>query len=313
MPERKARASEATTVSAAETTSGDALRRQTEVVSPTRQTIRRFMRHRVAVIGLIVVSIIVAAAIFAPVVTRSEGPDVIDLRARNEGPSAAHWFGTDRTGRDTFTRVVYAGRVSLAVGVAAVVISVAIGTTLGAIAGFNGGLVDSVVMRITDVIMTFPAIIILLTVAAITGPGITQTVLILGLLSWPVPCRLVRAKLLSVREQEFILAAHAMGARRGKILLSHALPNALDVLIVYASLGIATAILLEAGLSFLGLGVQPPTPSWGNMLNVARNVSVLEQYPWQWLPAGIAIVVTVLSVNFIGDGLRDALDPRMKL
>jgi peptide/nickel transport system permease protein len=292
---------------------GAGLQYQSEVVSPARQTVRRFLRHRAAVLGLVVVTIIVAAALLAPVVTRSAGPDVIDLRARNEDPSATHWFGTDRTGRDTFTRVVYAGRVSLAVGVAAVLISVAIGTVLGAVAGFNGGPIDSVVMRITDVIMTFPAIIILLTVAAITGPGITQTVVILGLLSWPVPCRLVRAKLLSIREQEFILAARAMGARRAKILVSHALPNALDVLIVYASLGIATAILLEAGLSFLGLGVQPPTPSWGNMLNVARNVSVLEQYPWQWLPAGIAIVVTVLSVNFIGDGLRDALDPRMKL
>ena len=291
----------------------DGLRRQTEVVSPGRQTVRRFLRHRVAVLGLAVVSLIVVAAILAPVITRSEGPDVIDLRARNEEPSPRHWLGTDRTGRDTFTRVVYAGRVSLAVGVAAVLIAVLIGTTLGALAGFNGGVIDSVVMRITDVIMTFPAIIILLTVAAITGPGITQTVLILGLLNWPVPCRLVRAKLLSIREQEFILAARAMGARRGKILISHAMPNALDVLIVYASLGIATAILLEAGLSFLGLGVQPPTPSWGNMLNVARNVSVLEQYPWQWLPAGIAIVVTVLSVNFVGDGLRDALDPRMKV
>jgi peptide/nickel transport system permease protein len=290
-----------------------ALGRQSEVVSPARQTVRRFLRHRVAVIGLVAVLIIVAAAVLAPVVTRSEGPDVIDLRARNEGPSAEHWLGTDRTGRDTFTRVVYAGRVSLAVGAAAVLISVAIGTTLGAVAGFNGGLIDSVVMRITDVIMTFPAIIILLTVAAITGPGIIQTVVILGLLNWPVPCRLVRAKLLSVREQEFILAARAMGARRGNILVSHALPNALDVLIVYASLGVATAILLEAGLSFLGLGVQPPTPSWGNMLNVARNVSILEQYPWQWLPAGVAIVITVLSVNFVGDGLRDALDPRMKL
>lgn len=291
----------------------EGLHRQTEVVSPARQTVRRFLRHRVAVLGLAIISIIVAAAVLAPLVTRSEGPDVIDLRARNEAPSAEHWLGTDRTGRDTFTRVVYAGRVSLAVGVAAVLISVAIGTTLGALAGFNGGWIDSVVMRITDVIMTFPAIIILLTVAAITGPGITQTVVILGLLNWPVPCRLVRAKLLSIREQEFIIAARAMGARRDRILLSHALPNALDVLIVYASLGIATAILLEAGLSFLGLGVQAPTPSWGNMLNVARNVSVLEQYPWQWLPAGVAIVVTVLSVNFVGDGLRDALDPRMKL
>ena len=289
------------------------LRRQVEVVSPTRQTIRRFRKHRLAVAGLIVFGAIVLAALLAPVITQSAGPDVIDLRARNEGPSAEHWLGTDRTGRDTFTRLIYAGRVSLAVGVVAVLISVAIGTTLGAIAGFYGGLADSAIMRLTDVIMTFPAIIILLTVAAIIGPGISQTVVVIGLLNWPVPCRLVRSKLLSIREQEFVQAARAMGATRGRILVSHALPNALDVLIVYSSLGIATVILLEAGLSFLGLGVQPPTPSWGNMLNVARNVAILEQYPWQWLPAGIAIVITVLCVNFIGDGLRDALDPRMKL
>jgi peptide/nickel transport system permease protein len=137
--------------------------------------------------------------------------------------------------------------------------------------------------------------------------------LVIGLLNWPVPCRLVRAKLLAVREMDYVLAARALGASSGRIIARHALPNVLDVLIVYASLGIATAILLEAGLSFLGLGVQAPTPSWGNMLNPARNVSILEQYPWQWMPAGGAIVLIVLAVNFVGDGLRDALDPRLKI
>ena len=269
-----------------------------EVLSPTRQTVKRFLRHRVAVVGLIVVTLIVLIAVFAPLITRY-GPDTIDLRTRKQGPTADHWFGTDRTGRDTFARVVYAGRVSLAVGAVAVVISVVVGAALGALAGYFGGPVD--------------AIIIILTVAALVGPGVLNTMLILGLLNWPLPCRLVRAKLLAVRGQEFVTAARALGARPSRILLMHAFPNAVDVLVVYASLGIATAILLEAGLSFLGLGVQQPTPSWGNMLNVARNVSVLEQYPWQWLPAGIAIVITVLAVNFVGDGLRDALDPRMKL
>jgi len=283
-----------------------------EVLSPTRQTVKRFLRHRVAVVGLIVVTLIVLIAVFAPLITRY-GPDTIDLRTRKQGPTADHWFGTDRTGRDTFARVVYAGRVSLAVGAVAVVISVVVGAALGALAGYFGGPVDAIIMRFTDVVMTFPAIIIILTVAALVGPGVLNTMLILGLLNWPLPCRLVRAKLLAVRGQEFVTAARALGARPSRILLMHAFPNAVDVLVVYASLGIATAILLEAGLSFLGLGVQQPTPSWGNMLNVARNVSVLEQYPWQWLPAGIAIVITVLAVNFVGDGLRDALDPRMKL
>jgi peptide/nickel transport system permease protein len=168
-------------------------------------------------------------------------------------------------------------------------------------------------MRITDVIMTFPPIVIILTLAAIAGPGVGKTMLIIGLLTWPVPCRLVRAKFLTLREQEFVLAARAIGAPTGRIIARHAFPNVVDVLIVYASLGIAVAILLEAGISFLGAGVQPPTPSWGNMLNVARNVSVLEGAPWQWMPAGGAIVLSVLAVNFIGDGLRDAFDPRMKV
>ncbi|HEY8448559.1 MAG TPA: oligopeptide ABC transporter permease [Thermomicrobiales bacterium] len=289
-----------------------AFEKQARVVSPARQTIRRFLRHRLAVVGLVIATLIVLLSIFAPLVTE-HGPNTIDLRARNQGPSAEHWFGTDRTGRDTFARTIYAGRVSLAVGVVAVAISVAIGSILGAVAGFFGGWVDSLIMRFTDVIMTFPPIVIILTVAALAGPGVRNTMLVIGLLNWPIPCRLVRAKFLAIREMEFVVAARALGAPRRRIIGLHAFPNVIDVLIVYASLGIATAILLEAGLSFLGLGVQPPTPSWGNMLNPARNVSILEQYPWQWMPAGAAIVLTVLAVNFIGDGLRDALDPRMKI
>jgi len=282
------------------------------IPSPSRLALRRFLRHRIAVIGLVVLLVIVLLAVFAPLVT-TYAPNEVDLRARNQGPSADHWFGTDRTGRDVFTRTIYAGRVSLAVGAVAVAISVAIGATLGALAGYFGGIWDSLIMRFTDVIMTFPAIVAILTLAAITGPGVSKIMLLIGILNWPVPCRLVRAKLLTIREQEFVHAARAMGAPAGRIILRHALPNTFDVLLVYTSLGIATAILLEAGLSFLGLGVQPPTSSWGNMLNVARNVSVLEGQPWQWMPAGGAIVLTVLAVNFVGDRLRDALDPRLKL
>jgi peptide/nickel transport system permease protein len=182
-----------------------------------------------------------------------------------------------------------------------------------ALAGFFGGWVDGLIMRFTDVVMTFPPIIIILTVVALTGPGIVKTLLIIGLLNWPVPCRLVRAKFLSLREQEFLVAARAMGASAARMIGVHAFPNTVDVLVVYASFGVVNAILLEAGLSFLGLGVQPPTASWGNMINVARNLQVLEQQPWQWVPAGIAIVLTVLACNFMGDGLRDALDPHMKI
>jgi peptide/nickel transport system permease protein len=295
-------------VPASEESSG--LGRRGRVESPLRQTTRRFLRHRVAMAGLVVVVLVGLLALLAPVVVAHD-PNEIDLRARNAGPSVDHWFGTDRTGRDTFARVVYAGRVSLSVGIVAVAISVGIGALLGTVAGYFGGWVDSLVMRFTDVVMTFPPIVILLTLAAITGPGVGKTMLIIGILNWPLPCRLVRAKLLTLREQEFIIAARAIGAPASRIVSRHAFPNVLDVLIVNASLGIAIAILLEAGRSFLGAGVQPPTPSWGNMLLVARNVSVMEDAPWQWIPAGGAIVLVVLAVNFVGDGLRDALDPRM--
>jgi len=281
------------------------------VTSPSKQILRRFFRHRLAVIGLVVFSIICLMALFAPVIA-PYSPNEIDLRGRNLGPSWQHLFGTDRTGRDTFSRVVYAGRVSLSVGLASVVISVSVGALLGAVAGYFGGKVDSLIMRFTDVIMTFPPVIIILTVAAIAGPGVFKTILVIGLLNWPIPCRLVRAKFLALREQEFVLAARSLGVPPDRVIRRHLLPNAFDVLIVYASLGVANAILLEAGISFLGAGVQPPAPSWGNMLNVARNVNILEGYPWQWLPAGVAVVLTVLSVNFIGDGLRDAYDPRTK-
>ncbi len=282
-----------------------------ELPSPGKLALRRFMKHKLAVIGLVVLVLIVAASLLAPWLTPWE-PNQVDLRARSEPPSSEHWLGTDRTGRDVLTRTLYAGRISLMVGVVAVMISVVIGAFLGAVAGYFGGIWDSIIMRSTDVVMTFPAIVAILTLAAIVGPGVRNIIIIIGLLNWPVPARLVRARLLSVRKLDYIHAAETMGAPSSRIISKHALPNAYDVLIVYASLGIATAILLEAGLSFLGLGVQPPQASWGNMLNVARNVSVLEGQPWLWVPPGLAIVLTVLAVNFVGDGLRDAFDPRGK-
>lgn len=288
-----------------------ALPLKTKPSSPSAEIFKRFRRHRLAMVGVVILSLIFFASVFAPVLSPYD-PNRVNLRERSQPPSAQHWLGTDRTGRDVLTRVLYAGRISLMVGVVAVTISLLVGTLLGAVAGHFGGWVDSLIMRAVDVVMTFPAIIILLSLAAIVGPGIVQTMLIVGLLGSPIPCRLVRSRMLSLREQEFVTAARALGASDSRIILKHALPNSFDVLIVYATLGIASAILLEAGLSFLGLGVQPPTASWGNMLNVARNISYLEGYPWEWMPAGVAIVLTVLAINFIGDGLRDAFDPRSK-
>ncbi len=270
------------------------------------------MRHKLAMTGLIIFTIITLMAIFAPVVTQYD-PNQVDLRARSQTPSMDHWFGTDRTGRDIYTRTVYAGRVSLLVGVLAVLISVVIAIVLGACAGFFGGKTDMFIMRFTDVMMTFPPVVIFVAVATAAGPGLRNTILVIGLLFWMIPCRLVRAKILSVRETEYITAARSIGVPTRRIVAFHAIPNVLDVIIVYITLGIASAILLEAGLSFLGVGIQPPTSSWGNMLNVARNINTLETEPWLWIPPGVAIVLTVLAVNLIGDGLRDALDPRSRM
>lgn len=278
---------------------------------PGSRALRAFARRHMAVVSAAALLTLVLMAVFAPYVTPYD-PNYIDLMLRNQPPSAEHWFGTDRTGRDMFTRTVYAARVSLTVGVAAVGIALLIGTTLGALAGFFGGMTDNVIMRFTDVMMTFPVIIILLTAAAIVGPGLVNTILIIGLLTWTVPCRLVRSKFLELREEEFVQASQAMGARPRRTIVRHVLPNSLDVIVVYGTLGVANAILLEAGLSFLGLGIQPPTSSWGNMLNLARNLTVLELSPWQWIPPGAAILITVLAINFLGDTLRDVLDPRMR-
>jgi peptide/nickel transport system permease protein len=289
----------------------DTLGPQGVVRSPAREVIRKFMRHRLAMTGLIVFLIITLMAVFAPVVTQYD-PNQIDLRARSQPPSLDHWFGTDRTGRDIYTRTVYAGRISLLVGVLAVLISVVIAIVLGACAGFFGGKTDMIIMRFTDVMMTFPPVVIFVAVATAAGPGLRNTILVIGLLFWMIHCRLVRAKILSVRETEYITAARSIGVPTRRIVAVHAIPNVLDVIIVYITLGIAQAILLEAGLSFLGVGIQPPTSSWGNMLNVARNINTLESEPWLWIPPGVAIVLTVLAVNLIGDGLRDALDPRAR-
>ena len=274
--------------------------------------LRRFLRNRPAVIGAFVLSIIVLMAAFAPAIERHPY-DTMSLRARAQPPSATHWLGTDRIGRDVWSRTLHGARVSLVVGFAATAIAVVIGTTLGALAGFLGGWVEQIIMRATDVLMTFPPIIIMLTLAAFAPRGLWVIVLIIGGLSWPGIARLVRAQFLSIKELEVVAAAGALGVRPARIMLHHILPNALPPLMAMVSFGIGNAILTEAGLSFLGLGVPPPAPSWGTMLEAARNLDILRNLPWTWLPPAAMTVVTVLCVNFIGDGLRDAADARMVL
>lgn len=270
---------------------------------------QRFFRHRLAMVGAGGMIVLVVAVAAAPIIARV-GPNTVDLYSINQPPSGAHWLGSDQTGRDILARTLYGGRVSLIVGAVAVVISLVIATLLGGIAGYFRGFWEGLIMRITDLFMTFPQILIVLVVAALFGPGLRNTILVIGFVSWPIPCRLVRARVLAVRQEQFIEASRALGAGPWHILFRQAVPNAVDVLVVNATLGVAGAILLEAGMSFLGLGVQPPTPSWGNLLNNASNLNVLQNYPWQWVPAGVGIVLAVLFINLIGDGLRDALDPR---
>jgi len=236
--------------------------------TPARKAFRRFRRHRLAMVGVIIIVLLVVASLLG-----SQNSALgQNLKAMNKPPSGAHWFGTDRIGRDILARTLVGGRISLAVGLVAVFFSTSIGIVMGALAGYYRGWLDHVIMRIVDVVLSFPVIILLLCVASLVGPSIFNVMAMIGLLTWPIPCRIMRGQFLAIRERAYVEAARCVGATDLTIALRHILPNAIAPLLVYASFAVATAVLLEAGLSYLGLGVQPPTPSWGNMLNTARNI-----------------------------------------
>ena len=277
--------------------------------SPGRLALRRFARNRLALLGSVVLLVVIVAAVAAPLLTPYD-PTAVDLSAFREAPSGAHLLGTDSSGRDVLTRLLYAGRVSLTVGLVASLVAVAIGLFFGALAGLLGGWVDAVLMRLTDIVLSFPSIIVVVVLAGVLGPSVTMLVIVMGATNWPTAARVVRGLVLSLREQEYISAARAAGARTGWILMRHVVPAALAPVSVVATLLVASTVLSEAALSFLGLGVQPPQASWGNRLNDAQNLTLIRTMPWLWLPPGIAIALTVLAVNFVGDGLRDAVDPR---
>jgi peptide/nickel transport system permease protein len=278
----------------------------------SRRLLRRFFHHRLAVFGAVFVIILILMAIFAPFIA-GQDPYYQNYSALKSPPSREHILGTDTLGRDVWARLVYATRVSLSVGLVAVAIYTVIGTVLGSIAGFAGGVADSLIMRATDVVMCFPLLVIIITVVAMIGPSLYNIMGVIGLIAWPSIARLVRGQFLSLREQEFITAARCLGIPSGRIIRQHMLPNVVGPITVAATFGMAGAILTEASLSFLGLGVPPPEASWGQMLTDAQKLSVLSDMPWLWVPPGIMIALTVLCVNFVGDGLRDALDPRMQL
>jgi peptide/nickel transport system permease protein len=269
-------------------------------------TLRQFLRHKMAVFGIMVMIVMVFCVIFADVIMPFD-PEDFDLENMLAPPSGKHLMGTDELGRDLLTRTLYGGRVSLVVGVFAMLIAVTIGTLIGSFSGYFGGILDNVLMRFTDFALAFPRIFILILLAILIRPSIPTVVFVIGILSWMPVARLVRGSFLEVKNQQFVEAAQALGANTGRIMFRHILPNALGPIIVAASLGVADAIISESGLSFLGLGIQPPTATWGNMLKNALDQ--MSNAPWTAIVPGFMIFLTVISINYIGDGLRDAFDP----
>jgi peptide/nickel transport system permease protein len=283
-----------------------------ETQSLTQMTWKRFRRHRLGVISTVVLLLVVASAVLAPVI-RPEGFSKLDPRIRYQPPSADYILGTDGVGRDIFARLLYGGRTSLTVSVVAVSISFVIGVVLGAVSGYYGGWVDIVIQRLVEIVSAMPALIIILSFVAVYGANFTNTMIILGLFGWTGLCRFVRGQVLQIREMDYVLASRSLGGHGHHIILSHVLPNVVPYLTVSLAFAFSATILLETSLSYLGLGVQAPTPSWGNMVGDAGSMLNLRDRWWLWMPAGIAITLTVLSINFIGDALRDALDPHTSL
>jgi peptide/nickel transport system permease protein len=275
--------------------------------TPLAQFWERFTSNRFAAAGFALIVLLFVVSIFASSITPYD-PDALDAWHVLLPPSGAHWFGTDELGRDVFTRVIFGARVSLKVGFVAVGIAVAIGTVIGLCAGFYGGWIDSLLMRVVDIMLCFPTFFLILAVIAMLEPSIWYIMVIIGLTGWMGVARLVRAEVLSLKSRDFVLAARVLGASDRRIIFRHILPNALSPVLVSATLGVAGAILTESALSFLGIGVQPPTPSWGNILTSGKDY--IEFAWWLSLFPGVAILVTVLSYNLVGEGIRDALDPR---
>ena len=279
--------------------------------TPARMAVRRFSANRLAVAGAVMLVLLLAAVLLLPVVTTLDPYTVDPLYVRAQ-PSPGHLLGTDGVGRDVLARLVYGGQISMLIGFSAALTSVLLGSVIGALAGTIGGWVDSALMRTADVFMSFPGLIAIIVVVGIFGSNILVLILLLAAFGWTQTARVVRGMILSLREREYVLASRAVGAKPIWLITRHLLPAALSQVVVLMTLEVAGFILSEAALSFLGVGVQPPTASWGNMLQTAQQYTVISSMPWLWIPPGAAIAVTVLAINFVGDGLRDALDPRQR-
>ncbi len=282
---------------------------QTRFVSQTTLAWRQFKCHKLAIISLLVFALMAVMCLAAPVVAPYEF-DAINLKSIRQPPSWSNLMGTDDLGRDLFTRVLYGGRISIAIGIFAALVGTGFGSLLGAIGGYYGGHVDNFLMRFTDVAYSIPSLPLLIVLSALAKAGVPTIVLIIGFLSWMPTARVVRGQVLSIKQKEYIESARMIGARNWVIILRHILPNTVGPIIVGVTLGVGNAIVIESSLSFLGLGVQPPTPTWGNMLMDAQ--STMATKPWLTIFPGLAILVIVLAVNFVGDGLHDALDPTLR-
>jgi peptide/nickel transport system permease protein len=272
--------------------------------------IGKFLQNKLAVFGIITLAIITTACLLAPYIAPHD-PSYQDLRNRLAPPSSDFWLGTDHLGRDLFSRMLYGGQVSLYVGFASMLGAVAIGSVIGAVAGYFGGLIDAFLMRLVDVILAFPNIFLLITLVAILQPSINILILVFALLSWTGTARVVRGEFLTLKKREFVLASRTIGMSNARIIFTQILPNALGPVIVAATLAVGGFILAESALSFFGLGVQPPNASWGNMLTDSQSITIFRNAWWYPTFPGLLILITVLCFNFIGDGLRDALDPRV--
>jgi peptide/nickel transport system permease protein len=294
---------------ARESRTGD-LPRQPQIQSATLSTRawRRFRRHRLALVGATVLGAIILVCLIAPLVVPESAANRVDPTRFRAPPSLTHPFGSDDVGRDIMWRTIYGGRISLAIGALSIALAMTIGVVLGSVSGYYGRWADSAIMRVTDAVLSMPSLLLLIVLARILGPSVPTIILVIGLLNWMQVTRIVRANFLSLKAQEFVLAARALGVSDRSIIFRHVLPNTLAPVVVAATLGVGYAIILEASASFLGLGVQPPTASWGSMLYRAQTV--MEQAPWVAVFPGLMILVTVMAINFLGDGLRDALDPR---
>jgi len=276
------------------------------------QAMKKFIRNKRAMTGLAVVALLTLSVLLLPLVLDLD-PYTTDREAGfNQPPSAAHIFGTDDVGRDLFARALYGGRTSLFVGITATIISVLIGIPLGLIAGYFRGIAESIIMRTADAFMSFPSMVLILVLVAVFGPSILTVTVVIGVLGWTSIAKLIYGNVLSIREREYIEAARAVGQRTGPILFSEVLPNAIPPVWANLSFRVAGAVLTESSLSFLGMGVQTPQASWGNIIFAAQNLLVLTARPWVWLPPGICIILVVIGFNFIGEGVRDALDPETR-